>query len=182
MTRRVAQIRLDQATIQQQRPIAGRRGQSQLHQYRVTGGWHRGIAQRGRGPDGRRQLSDADAVPGRAGHHQDADRRQCQRGRHRPSTGRTDVEFSVDAFPNRVFQGQSRRCARRPITSRTWSPTTSCSVDNPELLLLPGMTADDPFYRCATRQCAEGAPARPCALRPAGWRGPPRPHETARSS
>ena len=54
-----------------------------------------------------------------------------------------DVEFTVDAFPNRTFRARSRRCATRPPRCKTWSPTTPSSASTiPELKLKPGMTAN----------------------------------------
>ncbi len=61
----------------------GRASQSRLHRYRFAGRRHRGVAQRDAGPDGRRELPDADAVPDRHRPHEDAGRHQCQRKRHR---------------------------------------------------------------------------------------------------
>ncbi len=65
-----------------------RAGQSRLHQHRLAGGRHRGVAQRHHGADGRRELPDPDAVPDRDRPHQDAGRHQCERERHRRHQGR----------------------------------------------------------------------------------------------
>ena len=39
-----------------------------------------------------------------------------------------NVDFTVDAYPNRTFHGESRRCAMRPRRSTMSSPTTRSSA------------------------------------------------------
>lgn len=53
------------------------------------------------------------------------------------------VDFTVDAFPNEIFQGKVSQVRRSPTTTQnvvTYS--TLIAVSNPEEKLFPGMTAD----------------------------------------
>lgn len=57
-----------------------------------------------------------------------------------------DVEFSVDAYPNITFQGVVKEVRYSPTTSQnvvTYNAVVS--VENPDLKLLPGMTAEVRF-------------------------------------
>ena len=57
-----------------------------------------------------------------------------------------EVEFSVDAYPNSVFQGVVKEVRYSPTTSQnvvTYNAVVS--VENPEMKLLPGMTAEVRF-------------------------------------
>ncbi|MDR2195037.1 MAG: efflux RND transporter periplasmic adaptor subunit [Gallionellaceae bacterium] len=50
--------------------------------------------------------------------------------------------FRVDAFPNRVFKGEVHQVRLNPTTTQNVvTYDVVISVDNPELILLPGMTA-----------------------------------------
>ncbi len=52
------------------------------------------------------------------------------------------VRFNVDAFPDRSFQGQVKQIRLNPTnTSNVVTYNVVVSVDNPEQILLPGMTA-----------------------------------------
>ena len=52
------------------------------------------------------------------------------------------VKFSVDAFPNRDFEGVVKQLRLNPtVTSNVVTYNVVVSVDNPEQILLPGMTA-----------------------------------------
>jgi HlyD family secretion protein len=52
------------------------------------------------------------------------------------------VKFSVDAFPNRNFEGLVKQLRLNPtVTSNVVTYDVVVSVDNPEQILLPGMTA-----------------------------------------
>lgn len=53
------------------------------------------------------------------------------------------VEFTVDAYPNDVFKGSVRQIRLEPVvTSGVVTYTVIIDVSNPELKLLPGMTAN----------------------------------------
>ena len=53
------------------------------------------------------------------------------------------VEFSVDAFPDEVFPGTVTQVRKSPTTTQNVvTYETIITVDNPELKLFPGMTAD----------------------------------------
>ncbi|MDZ4210393.1 MAG: efflux RND transporter periplasmic adaptor subunit, partial [Methylotenera sp.] len=52
------------------------------------------------------------------------------------------AKFSVDAFPNRNFEGIVKQLRLNPtVTSNVVTYNVVVSVDNPEQILLPGMTA-----------------------------------------
>lgn len=52
------------------------------------------------------------------------------------------VKFNVDAFPNRSFNGVVKQLRLNPtVTSNVVTYNVVVSVDNPEQILLPGMTA-----------------------------------------
>jgi HlyD family secretion protein len=52
------------------------------------------------------------------------------------------VRFTVDAFPNRTFKGQVRQRRLNPTTvQNVVTYDVVVAVDNPELILMPGMTA-----------------------------------------
>ncbi|MBI5189689.1 MAG: efflux RND transporter periplasmic adaptor subunit [Nitrospirae bacterium] len=54
-----------------------------------------------------------------------------------------DAEFTVDAFPEKVFKGRVSEIYYAPITVQNVVTYTGIvEVDNPELLLRPGMTAN----------------------------------------
>jgi HlyD family secretion protein len=60
------------------------------------------------------------------------------------------VTFTVDAFPNRNFQGEVRQVRKAAtVTSNVVTYTVIVSAANPEMTLLPGMTAN---VRIATAQ------------------------------
>lgn len=53
------------------------------------------------------------------------------------------VEFNVDAFPEEVFKGLVRQVRKSPTTTNNVvTYETLIAVDNPEMKLFPGMTAD----------------------------------------
>jgi HlyD family secretion protein len=52
------------------------------------------------------------------------------------------VQFTVDAYPNRTFSGQVLQIRKAPeVMQNVVTYTTIVSAPNPDLLLLPGMTA-----------------------------------------
>ena len=52
------------------------------------------------------------------------------------------VNFTVDAYPDRAFEGQVKQIRLNPIVEQNVvTYNVVVSVDNPDLLLLPGMTA-----------------------------------------
>jgi HlyD family secretion protein len=52
------------------------------------------------------------------------------------------VQFTVDAYPDRTFNGQVQQIRKSPeIVQNVVTYTTIVSAPNPDLLLLPGMTA-----------------------------------------
>ena len=52
------------------------------------------------------------------------------------------ARFTVDAYPNRTFEGLVKQVRLNPtITSNVVTYNVVVSVDNPDLILLPGMTA-----------------------------------------
>src|SRR5579871_1891063 len=54
-----------------------------------------------------------------------------------------NVDFTVDAFPNRTFHGQVVQVRNSPVTvQNVVTYDTVISVDNPDLKLKPGMTAN----------------------------------------
>jgi HlyD family secretion protein len=54
-----------------------------------------------------------------------------------------DVSFSVQAYPDKTFEGTVKQIRRGPITvQNVVTYDVVVEVDNPELLLFPGMTAD----------------------------------------
>jgi hypothetical protein len=81
------------------------------------------------------------------------------------------VRFTVDAFPNRSFQGQVQQIRLNPTTQQNVvTYNVRVSLSNPEQILLPGMTAyvsigvasrEDACW-CPTRRCVS-SPARPTA-------------------
>jgi HlyD family secretion protein len=54
-----------------------------------------------------------------------------------------DVSFSVQAYPDKTFEGKVKQIRRGPITvQNVVTYDVVVTVDNPDLLLFPGMTAD----------------------------------------
>jgi len=54
-----------------------------------------------------------------------------------------DVSFTVQAYPDKTFEGKVKQIRRGPITvQNVVTYDVVVTVDNPELLLFPGMTAD----------------------------------------
>jgi HlyD family secretion protein len=63
------------------------------------------------------------------------------------------VVFTVEAYPNRTFRGTIRRILKSPVQDRKFvSYPVLIEVDNPEGLLLPGMTAAVEFVHTDARQ------------------------------
>jgi HlyD family secretion protein len=99
------------------------------------------------------------------------------------------VSFSVDAYPGRVFAGKVRQIRLNPsVTSNVVTYDVVVDVDNPDLSLLPGMTAyvDIELYRedgalivpnAALNFRPEGEPADPVAMAEAALS--PRPEKPA---
>jgi HlyD family secretion protein len=87
------------------------------------------------------------------------------------------VRFTVDAFPNRSFQGQVQQIRLNPTTQQNVvTYNVRVSLSNPDHILLPGMTAyvsiavasrDDACW-CPTRRCVS-SPARRRQQRPTSW-------------
>ncbi|MDR2339215.1 MAG: efflux RND transporter periplasmic adaptor subunit [Deltaproteobacteria bacterium] len=96
-----------------------------------------------------------------------------------------EVSFTVDAYPGMNFQGRVRQIRLNPtVTSNVVTYDVVVDVDNPDLSLLPGMTAyvDIELYRednallipnTALNFRPEGVPADPAALAPPEGGGPP---------
>ncbi len=57
------------------------------------------------------------------------------------------VEFTVDAFPSRKFEGEVTEIRLQPtITSNVVTYTVVINAPNPEKILMPGMTANASFF------------------------------------
>ena len=57
------------------------------------------------------------------------------------------VEFTVDAFPNRKFEGEVTEIRLQPVsTSNVITYTVVINAPNPEKILMPGMTANASFF------------------------------------
>jgi HlyD family secretion protein len=76
------------------------------------------------------------------------------------------VNFTVDAFPTRQFQGQVKQVRYAPITNQNVvNYTTIVEVDNSELKLRPGMTANATIVT-ARREAALRIPNAALRFRP----------------
>jgi HlyD family secretion protein len=77
-----------------------------------------------------------------------------------------NVQFTVDAFPGRTFQGQVRQVRFAPTTNQNVvTYTTVVAVDNQDLKLRPGMTANAKFIT-AERKGALRIPNAAVRFRP----------------
>ena len=101
------------------------------------------LPQRGRRPDGGRHASVADAVPHRPGPAQDAGGHQRGRGGRGPARRGMTATFTVDAYPAETFTGTIREIRNAPQTvQNVVTYDAVIDVDNPDLKLKPGMTAN----------------------------------------
>ncbi|HPB50897.1 MAG TPA: efflux RND transporter periplasmic adaptor subunit [Myxococcota bacterium] len=65
-----------------------------------------------------------------------------------------EVEFTVDAFPSRVFKGSVKQVRYSPTTvQNVVTYDAVVSVENPDLLLRPGMTAEVSFIVARCSDC-----------------------------
>ena len=145
-------------------------GQPRLHEHRLAHRRRGHLAQRRRRPDGGRLAAGADAVRHRRGPAQDAGRHQRGRGRRRQAPGRAwRRRFTVDAYPGERFQGTVRQIRNAPQTvQNVVTYDAVIDVDNPDLKLKPGMTANVHLrLRRARRRAAraERGAALPAAAR-----------------
>ncbi len=112
-----------------------------------------------------------------------------------------EVEFTVDAFPSRTFNGVVKQVRYSPTTvQNVVTYDAVVSVDNPDLALRPGMTADVSFIVARRTDCllvsnsafrfkppapgGDGAPSSDLPKKPAGnafgfMGGPPRMNQGA---
>jgi HlyD family secretion protein len=76
------------------------------------------------------------------------------------------AQFTVDAYPDRTFSGQVLQIRKSPeVVQNVVTYTTIVSAPNPDLLLLPGMTAQLRIVVSDTRGILK-FPARRCASGP----------------
>ena len=129
-------------------------------------------------PDGRRELPDADAVPGRHRPDQDAGERERQRVRHRRrgASGRT-ASFTVDAYPGAPFRGPRHAGAQRAGdgAERRHLRRGDRASTTRDLRLKPGMTANVTHHDGDARRRrarADGGAALPAAGRARRARAP----------
>lgn len=82
-----------------------------------------------------------------------------------------DVSFSVQAYPDKTFEGKVKQIRRGPITvQNVVTYDVVVSVDNPELLLFPGMTADAEIVTDA-RENVKRVPLAATRFTPDGMHG-----------
>jgi len=80
------------------------------------------------------------------------------------------VQFTVEAFPNRTFTGTVRQVRLQSATSNNVvSYTVVVGVSNPDLALLPGMTATVTFEVARARDVLKVATAALRFQAPAAW-------------
>jgi len=86
------------------------------------------------------------------------------------------AQFTVDAYPNRTFSGQVVQMRKSPeVVQNVVTYTTIISAPNPDLLLLPGMTAQLRIVVGETGEVLK-IPNQALRFRPsAAGPGPPRP-------
>ena len=95
------------------------------------------------GPDRCRQLQHADAVHHRRRFVENAGSGKRRRGGHRRDQSGAERKFTVDAYPNRYFVGTISQIRLQPTTvQNVVTYTVMIDVDNPDLALMPGMTAN----------------------------------------
>jgi HlyD family secretion protein len=86
------------------------------------------------------------------------------------------VRFNVDAFPNRSFQGKVKQIRLNPTTQQNVvTYNVVVAVDNPDQILLPGMTA---YVNIAVDKAKDVLLVPNAALR---FKPPTAPHEAAKS-
>lgn len=80
--------------------------------------------------------------------------------------------FTVDAFPNRQFQGAVAQVRQAPIAvQNVVTYDVVVGVANPELLLKPGMTANLTIVT-ASRKDVLRVPVQALRFKPSGWQAP----------
>ena len=122
-------------------------GGFEQHGDSLAGRRHRDLAQRRRRPD-RGGVAAAPTLFTIANDlDQDGSAHQRRRGRRRQRSGeRQDVSFTVDAFPARRFRGKVHQVRNAPqIIQNVVTYDAVVRIDNKELLLKPGMTANVQF-------------------------------------
>jgi len=83
------------------------------------------------------------------------------------------ASFTVEAYPGRVFEGQVTQVRKAPISvQNVITYNVVIGVDNPELLLFPGMTASVRIV-VEERRAALTVPARALRFVPQGFAGEP---------
>ncbi|WP_084807612.1 efflux RND transporter periplasmic adaptor subunit [Bradyrhizobium sp. NAS80.1] len=88
------------------------------------------------------------------------------------------VQFTVDAYPDRIFNGQILQIRKSPeVVQNVVTYTTIVSAPNPDLLLLPGMTAQLRIVVSDTRGILK-IPSQALRFRP-NDAGPPTGHQSA---
>ena len=83
-------------------------GQPRVHVHPRAGGRRGDLTQRGRRPDGGGEPPGAHSLHDRAGPHQDADRHERRRGRHRPHAGGPARDLHGGLLPGRDLQRPGR--------------------------------------------------------------------------
>src|SRR5260370_22595311 len=88
------------------------------------------------------------------------------------------TQFTVDAYPDRTFSGQVLQIRKAPeVVQNVVTYTTIVSAPNPDLLLLPGMTAQLRIVVSDTGEILK-VPSQPLRFPPNGA-GPPSRHQGA---
>ena len=83
------------------------------------------------------------------------------------------TQFTVDAYPDRTFNGQVLQIRKAPeVVQNVVTYTTIVSAPNPDLLLLPGMTAQLRIMVSDTGETLK-IPGQALRFRPNGGAGPP---------
>jgi len=81
------------------------------------------------------------------------------------------VQFMVDAFPGRSFQGKVQQVRYAPTTNQNViTYTTVVAVDNKDLKLRPGMTANAKFITAERKSVLEDSHRR-SSISSARWNG-----------
>ena len=85
-----------------------------------------------------------------------------------------EVRFTVDAFPDKSFEGTVGRIRlNASMTSNVVTYTVEVTTDNPDGLLLPYLTANVSFVLAESEPDALLAPVAATRWKPEGWTPPP---------